>query len=218
LCYIDGNERLHRLRALPLYSRQEGFAMDALLNFFTAFGLSSSAGLNAYIPLLITGLVARYTDLLSLNGPFATLENPWVLLTLAVLLLVEMLVDKVPVADSVNDVIHTVVRPAAGAILFAANTGAVGGLDPTLAVVLGLLAAGAVHATKTAARPVITASTFGVGNPVVSLVEDVISFVASVVAIFAPIVIAIVGTISFLLIGRWWWGRRNRPLPADALL
>ncbi|HEX8683583.1 MAG TPA: DUF4126 domain-containing protein [Ardenticatenaceae bacterium] len=192
--------------------------MESLLSFFTAFGLSSSAGLNAYIPLLITGLVARYTDLLGLSGPFATLENPWVLLTLAVLLLVEMLVDKVPGADSLNDVIHTVVRPAAGAILFAANAGSISYVDPTLAVVLGLLSAGAVHATKTAARPLVTATTFGVGNPVVSFVEDVVSFFVSILAIFAPIIVAIVGTISFLVIGRWWWRRRDHPLPADALL
>ncbi|MDQ4076545.1 MAG: DUF4126 domain-containing protein [Chloroflexota bacterium] len=192
--------------------------MDALLNLFTAFGLSSSAGLNAYIPLLVTGLMARYTDLLTLSGPFEALENPWVLLTLAVLLLVEMLVDKIPAVDSVNDVIHSVIRPAAGAILFAANTGAVTFLDPTLAVVLGLLAAGSVHATKTVARPVVTASTAGVGNPAVSFIEDVISFFASLLAIVVPLVMGVVGIFLFLLIARWWWRRRNEPLSGDVTL
>ncbi len=192
--------------------------MESILSLFTAFGLSSSAGLNAYIPLLITGLVARYTDLLSLSGPFETLENPLVLLTLAVLLLIEMLVDKIPAVDSLNDVIHTVIRPAAGALLFAANAGAISFLDPALAVVLGLLTAGAVHATKTAARPFVTASTGGIGNPIVSVAEDVTATFASLIAIFVPLIMGIIGLFSVLLIGGWWWRRRNHPLAADALL
>jgi hypothetical protein len=192
--------------------------MESVLNLFTAFGLSSSAGLNAYIPLLVTGVVARYTDIITLQGPFATLENPWVLLTLGVLLIIEMLVDKVPAVDSVNDIIHTLIRPAAGAILFAAQAGNIDFMDPTVAVVLGLIAAGSVHATKTAARPMITASTAGFGNPVVSAVEDATSFVASLIAIFLPVLMAILGTIFFLVVTRWWWGRRTRPLPADTSL
>lgn len=192
--------------------------MDALLNVFTAFGLSSSAGLNAYIPLLITGLAARYTDLLTLEGPWAVLENPWVLLTLGVLLLIEMTVDKVPAVDSVNDVIHTVIRPTAGAVLFAANTGAVGSVDPVLAMVLGLLAAGSVHATKTAARPVVTASTAGVGNPVVSFIEDVVAVVTSILAILVPALMALAFVIFLLVAARWWWRRRERQRPLDAAL
>ncbi|MCB0077095.1 MAG: DUF4126 domain-containing protein [Anaerolineales bacterium] len=191
--------------------------MESILALFTAFGLSSSAGLNAYIPLLITGLVARYTDLLTLNGPFATLENPWVLGTLAVLLLIEMTVDKIPALDSLNDVIHTVIRPAAGAILFAANSGAVGGMDPAFAMVLGLLTAGSVHATKAVARPVVTASTAGLGNSVVSAGEDVVATVASLLAIFVPLLMGLVLLVAFFTIGRWWFGRRNRALPSNPI-
>ncbi len=184
--------------------------MDALLNFFTAFGLSSSAGLNAYIPLLITGLVARYTDLLTLTGPFQTLENPYVLLTLAVLLVIEIGVDKIPALDTLNDVIHTVVRPAAGALLFAAQAGVIGEMDLALAAVLGLLAAGTVHATKAAARPVVTTTTAGMGNWLVSAAEDVVSLGASLLAIFLPAVMGIVLLMMLLLIVRWWLGRRTR--------
>ena len=61
------------------------------MDIFSAFGLSASAGLNAYIPLLIVGLLARYTDTISLSQPWDTLTDPWVLLVLAVLLLVEIL-------------------------------------------------------------------------------------------------------------------------------
>jgi len=183
--------------------------MDAILNFFTAFGLSSSAGLNAYIPLLITGLMARYTDLLTLQQPFDTLENPLVLLTLGVLLVIEMFVDKIPALDTVNDVIHTLIRPAAGAVLFAANAGVVGSMDPTLAAILGLVAAGSIHATKTAVRPLITASTAGFGNPIVSFIEDVVAFVASLLAIMMPFLMAFFTIFVFFFIIRWWWRRRT---------
>ena len=192
--------------------------MESILSLFTAFGLSSSAGLNAYIPLLITGLVARYTELLALEGPFAALENPWVLGTLAVLLLIEILVDKIPAVDSLNDVIHSVIRPAAGAILFAANTGTVTSMDPALAVVLGLLAAGSIHATKTVARPAVTATTGGIGNPVVSTVEDVLAVIGSLLAIFLPVVMGVILIVSGVLIGRWWWRRRDRALTRDPVL
>ncbi len=189
--------------------------MDSLFNIFTAFGLSSSAGLNAYIPLLMTGLMARYTSLITLQEPFTALENPWVLGTITVLLLIEMLVDKIPALDSVNDLIHTFIRPAAGALLFAAGSGAVGQMDSAFALILGLLSAGGVHATKTAIRPVVTASTAGIGNPVVSVIEDIIAFVATLLAIVVPVLMAILSAIVFLFIARWWWRRRGQK-PSDS--
>lgn len=184
-----------------------------IFNIFTAFGLSSSAGLNAYIPLLMTGLMARYTSLITLQEPFTALENPWVLGTITILLFIEMLVDKIPALDSVNDLIHTFIRPAAGALLFAAGSGAVGQIDSAFAIILGLLSAGSIHATKTAIRPVVTASTAGIGNPVVSVIEDVIAFVATLLAIVVPVLMAIISAIVFLLIARWWWRRRGRERP-----
>lgn len=183
--------------------------MDAFLNFFTAFGLSSSAGLNAYIPLLITGLVARYTDWLTLSGPFQTLENPYVLITMAVLLVIEMGVDKIPALDTVNDVIHTVIRPAAGAVLFAAQAGVISDMDVALAAVLGLVAAGTIHATKASVRPVVTATTGGLGNAVVSTIEDIVAIGASLLAIFIPAIMAIVLLITVFFIVRWWFARRR---------
>ena len=59
------------------------------MDIFTAFGLSASAGLNAYIPLLIVSLVAKYTDLIELRSPWDTLENWWVIGVLIILSLIE---------------------------------------------------------------------------------------------------------------------------------
>ena len=148
--------------------------MGMVLSVFSAFGLSSAAGLNAYLPLLVVALLARFTDLVKLSPPWDVLTSWWVIGALVVLLIIETLVDKVPAADTANDVINTAIRPAAGAVLFAANSGNLGEVHPVLALICGLLIAGGVHAAKATARPVVTATTAGTGNWLVSTLEDVV--------------------------------------------
>ena len=139
--------------------------MEALFAIFSAFGLSASAGLNAYIPLLVVGVLAHYTDLIKLTPPFDTLANPWILIMLGILLIIEMLADKVPAVNHVNDLIQTFVRPVAGAIVFAAGTNVIHGIHPVVALACGLLVAGGVHLAKSVAvRPLVTATTGGAGN------------------------------------------------------
>lgn len=180
--------------------------MDSLLSVFTAFGLSSSAGLNAYLPLLVVALMARFTDLVSLSSPWDALESWWVIGVLAVLLLIEVLVDKVPAVDSVNDVIQTFIRPVAGAVLFAANAGIIGEAHPVLSLICGLLVAGGVHAAKATARPVVTGASAGTLNPVVSVVEDIVSLVVAILSIVLPLV----GLVLLLLLVVWLIRRRRR--------
>jgi hypothetical protein len=181
---------------------------QAFLSLATAFGLSTAAGLNAYIPLLTVALLARLTPLITLSAPYDALRSWWVIATLAILLAVEILVDKIPAADTANDIVHTFIRPAAGAILFAASTNAIG-LHPVLAAVCGVILAGGVHVAKAGGRPVVTATTAGVGNPIVSIVEDVISFVTSLLAIVAPYVVLTL-IIAALALFIWGLGRRRR--------
>jgi hypothetical protein len=183
--------------------------MDALLGVFSAFGLSASAGLNAYIPLLIVGVLAHYTKLIQLKAPWDLLANPWILILLGILLIIEMLADKIPVVNHINDLIQTIVRPAAGAVAFAASTNVIQGVNPVLAMACGLLVAGSVHLAKSAAvRPLVTATTAGAGNVPVSIAEDLTSTVVSFLSILLPIAIAIlVGIVVLLLL--WWWARRR---------
>ena len=183
--------------------------MSGALSVFTAFGLSSAAGLNAYIPLLVVALLARFTDLIELNAPWNALESPWTLGVLTVLLLIEIVADKIPAVDTVNDVIHTFVRPTAGAILFAASIGTAGKVDSVLAMICGLLLAGGVHATKATARPFITATTAGTMNPVVSTAEDVVSLIVSILSIIAPIMGVVLVVLIAIWFIRWWWRRRR---------
>ena len=124
--------------------------MEALFAIFSAFGLSASAGLNAYIPLLVVGVVAHYTNLIKLAPPFDTLANPYILILLGILLIIEMLADKVPAVNHLNDLVQTFVRPVAGAIAFAAGTNVIQGINPVVALACGLFVAGRVHLAKSA--------------------------------------------------------------------
>ena len=183
--------------------------MDLLTGIFTAFGLSASAGLNAYIPLLLVGLIGRYTDLMNLNAPWDTLSNPWIILMLSGLVIIEMLADKLPAINHLNDLIQTLIRPAAGAVAFAASANVVTDVSPVLALACGLLVAGSVHVAKAGAvRPMVTATTGGAGNIPVSIAEDIISTVLSILAIVLPI---LVGTLMVVLAAFiiWWLYRRS---------
>ncbi len=188
--------------------------MLILANILAAFGLSSSAGLNAYLPLLVVSLAARFTNLIELKSPWDTLENPWVIGALTLLLTIEFFADKIPAVNHANDALQTFVRPTAGAILFAASTNVVSGVNPVVALILGLLVAGGVHAAKSAVfRPAVTATTGGVANPVVSVVEDIAALVISVMAMVLPVLLAsmLIMLTAFVI---WYLWRRSVRVPA----
>lgn len=188
--------------------------MDLFNGILSAFGLSASAGLNAYVPLLVVSVVARYTDWITLAPPWDAMTSGWVIVALIVLGLVEFFADKVPAVNHINDAIQTIVRPAAGAILFAANAQVVSEVHPVLAIVAGLLLAGGVHAAKSAAvRPAVTATTGGTGNVPVSVAEDILATVLSILAVVVPIFIgALVVILTALFV--WWLWRRARAATA----
>lgn len=187
--------------------------MDLLTGVFTAFGLSASAGLNAYIPLLIVGLLGHYTNLINLTSPWDTLASPWIILMLCVLVIIEMLADKVPAVNHINDLIQTFIRPAAGAVAFAASANVVTDVSPVLALACGLLVAGTVHVAKAGAlRPMVTATTGGVGNVPVSIAEDVVSTVLSILAVVVPILVGTLLIVVAAFIVYWLYRRSNRHL------
>jgi hypothetical protein len=183
--------------------------MTSLFGVFTAFGLASSAGLNAYIPLLVVALLSRFTDLIALTTPWDALESWWVIGVLAALLIVEIVADKIPAVDSINDTVQSFVRPAAGAILFASSGGSISHVHPVLAIICGILAAGGVHAVKATARPLVTATSGGMLNPVVSTAEDVTSLVISVLSIAVPILALLLLLLVTIWSVRWLFRRRR---------
>jgi hypothetical protein len=182
--------------------------LEAFSGIFSAFGLSASAGLNAYLPLLIVALVARFTTLIKLSPPYHHLADGWVIGAIAVLLVIELFADRIAGLDTANDILQTFVRPTAGAILFAASGNVIGDMHPVLALICGLIVAGGVHATKATVRPVVTGTSGGLLNPVVSTAEDVTAFVLTVISILIPLLIGFL--LGALFIGVVWWLPRRR--------
>jgi hypothetical protein len=172
------------------------------VELLTGFGLATAAGLNAYIPLLALGLLARFTALVALPPGWAWLENGWVLAIVAALLVVEIVADKVPALDSVNDLIQTVVRPTAGGIVFGSGTaaqttavadpGAFAQSGQWIPVAIGVVTALIVSLTKSAVRPAANVATAGMAAPVLSTIEDGVSVGLVVVAIMVPALVLVV--------------------------
>jgi len=192
-----------------------------VLELLTGAGLAASAGLNAYIPLLALGLLSRYTSLVDLPADWHWLSNGWVMIILGLLLAVELVADKIPAVDHVNDILQTLIRPTAGGLVFAAGSTAetAGVRDPGdffashqwIPLVTGLLMALVVHGAKAAARPVINTMTVGVGAPVVSTVEDGASVGLSFAAILLPVLVAVLLialVLAMVLLWRWRQQRR----------
>lgn len=195
-----------------------------MVELLTGLGLASAAGLNAYIPLLALGLLARFTDLLTLPAGWTWLENPWLLGLLALLLLVDVVGDKVPAVDSVNDVVQTVVRPASGGMVFASGVGAetVAVTDPSamfedwrwVPIAIGVVVALVVHLTKSTVRPVANTATGGLSAPVLSTVEDATSVGLVVAALVVPAVVLLIliaiGIAAWAIVHRRNQRRRER--------
>lgn len=180
------------------------------MDIFTGAGLALPAGLNAYIPLLTLGLLSRFTELVELEAPYDLLASDAGLITLTILLVIELFADAVPGIDHVNDVVQTAVRPATGAIVMLAVEGDAIDMHPLLQIALGVVLAGSVHGVKALGRPLVTGSTGGIGNPVVSTLENVSAAVMSVLAIVAPVLVLVVLVVLLVLAMRWW-SRRRRP-------
>ncbi|TDO09098.1 uncharacterized protein DUF4126 [Mycobacterium sp. BK086] len=194
------------------------------MELMTGFGLATAAGLNAYIPLLAMGLLARFTDLLALPHGWSWLENGWLITIVAVLLAVEIVADKIPALDSVNDVVQTFVRPTAGGIVFgsgtAAQTAAV--TDPGefarsgqwVPIAIGVVTALVVHLTKTTVRPAANVATAGVAAPVLSTLEDIASAALVFIAILIPaLVLLVLIALAWAAVALWRRRRRRNAAP-----
>jgi len=184
--------------------------MELFLGIFSAFGLSASAGLNAYIPLFTIAAIAHFTDWFKLSPPFDILGNPWIIVMLGVLIIIEFLADKIPAFNHFNDLLQTLIRPIAGAIVFAASARVLTDVNPVISLACGLLVAGSVHVAKAGLlRPAVTASTGGAGNIPVSIAEDLVSTITSILAVIVPIIVAC-ATLLFTAFVLWWLIRRSQ--------
>jgi uncharacterized membrane protein len=182
-------------------------------NVSSGSGLSTMAGLRAFLPLALVGLLSRtgFLGLIDLEGtPFAFLEISWVIVLLFTVALFEVGADKVPLLDSVQDLVATPARILAGALIF----GAVMADEATAAMVAGMVGggviAGASHAVKGIIRPGATVATGGSANPFLSLFEDITSALGTVLLLLLPLLGLLVLLFLVFLIFRLTRRRRRK--------
>ncbi|WP_329412340.1 DUF4126 domain-containing protein [Nocardia vinacea] len=159
--------------------------MSALPLIFTA---GWASGVNAYAVVLLLGIFG--VTGLSDEVPEA-LQRTDVLIAAGVLFLIEAVADKVPYLDSFWDAVHTIVRPASGAVVAALLAGQDGSLPQLAAGAVGGTTALASHLVKAGTRMAINTSPEPASNIVMSLVEDLTVGGIVTISIFHPVVAAV---------------------------
>lgn len=185
---------------------------SVLVHVTMGIGLASCAGLRAFLPLFVVGLAGRL-DLVPLSESFTWLESWAAIVVFGVAVVVEVLADKFPIVDNFLDAVQTFVKPIAGALVMATVVEDWTPLYATVFwIVMGGSSAGLVHVTKAKLRLVSTATTAGVGNPVLSTSEDIGALAGTVGSIAVPpvmvFVLAVGGVLAWIVLRRF---RRRTP-------
>lgn len=175
---------------------------------FSAFGFATSAGLNAWITLFLVSVAARL-GFVTLSPPYDIMSSIPVIVGLFIIMLIEGLADKIPVVDHASHLIHGVLQPVAGAIVFASQAGVITSMPPLLAFFIGALVAGTIHATRATVRPIVTASTAGTGNAVVSAGEDAAAVTITIGSIIAPLAVFVAIVFIIVIMVALLWRRRR---------
>ena len=189
-------------------------ATQIILAILLGLGLSAGTGLNTFLPLLLVSAAARFhIDGVTLGEKFEWMTSDVAMIVLIVACVLELIGDKIPTIDHFLDVAGTFLRPLAGSL---AAASVLSQLDPTAAMIVGLVIGAPTsfgfHTLKAGTRVASTATTFGCANPLISLIEDVIAFVLSVIAIFAPIVVPL--ALALLVFVLWKLMQRVRATAA----
>lgn len=192
---------------------------NIVLGLLLGLGLSASTGLNTFLPLLLLSAAARFHIAgVELGTKFEWLTSDAAMITLIIACVIELVADKVPAVDHFLDSVGTFVRPVAGAL---ASASVLTGVDPMVAAIVGIIVGAptslGLHTLKAGTRVASTATTFGCANPVISLIEDVISFCLSVTAIFLPIVVPLLLALLVYALYRVMKRIRRTPPPATAV-
>jgi hypothetical protein len=179
---------------------------EIIVSICLGVGLAASAGFRIFIPLLLLS-VAGYLDYIPLNEGWSWLASPVAMIILAVAALVELVAYYIPYVDNLLDSISVPMAAIAGT---AVMVSVVGDLHPaftwTLAIIAGGGTAAMVSSTTSTARLASTATTGGLGNPVISTVEAGVSTTLSLLSIILPFIAVIF--VAFLILGMRKWYRK----------
>jgi Domain of unknown function (DUF4126) len=174
------------------------------MEVLTGLGLSGAAGLNAWLPAFAGALLTRL-GVVELGEPFDELSKTPLLVVLGVLTAADFVGDKIPAVDHVLHTVGTVIAPISGTVLFTGETDA----SLIVSLIAGGSTAEAVHAARAVVRPLSTATTAGLGNPVLSLIEDAGSATLTLFAFVVP-VLAVLAIVAMLVLACVLWRRRRR--------
>ena len=177
-----------------------------------AIALAAAAGLRAWLPLLVAGVLSKL-EVADLGASFAWLGS-WPALSLfAGATVLEVAGDKIPVVDHALDAVGTFIRPLAGTLAAAAALVHID--DPLVALVVGLIVGAPValapHVAKTTLRGVSTGTTAGLANPLLSVIEDALSLLITVLAFLVPVLTVLLVAMGAWLLWRWLRRRPRRP-------
>jgi hypothetical protein len=176
--------------------------MDALSAAALGIVLAATAGLRAFLPVFSASLAAWMTDL-PLPGNLAWLEKPQTVVIFGVATLLEILGDKIPVVDHALDGIQLLTKPVLAVL---AATPFLYQLAPeysvAIAIVLGAPLALGVHSAKATARLGSTATTAGMGNPLLSVAEDVAAIASIILGFLAPLLALVLMAATIFFIAR----------------
>lgn len=177
-------------------------AMSITLALLLGVGLAASTGLNTFLPLLLLSAAARFQIAgITLGEKFDWLSSDVAIIVLIIASIAEIIADKFPAVDHFLDSIGTFARPVAGAV---AAASVLTDVDPTVAAIVGLIVGAPTsfgfHTLKAGTRVASSATTFGCVNPVLSLIEDILSVAMSLIAIFTPIIVPLVLVLFALLL------------------
>jgi hypothetical protein len=172
--------------------------LELLPTLGRTLGFSFSAGINLYATVAILGLASRY-GWVHLPDQFRVFDNDLVIGAALVLYVVEFVADKVPWVDSMWDAVHTVIRPAGGALIAVATLGEASPAMEGLAALLGGTLAAGSHFTKAGTRAVANTSPEPFSNWILSLTEDAFVIGLGFVALKYPSIAALVVIVAVVL-------------------
>lgn len=185
--------------------------MNFLMALMIGVGLSAACGFRVFVPMLGAG-IAGYTGHLELNESMIWLQNPLTIGALTVATLLEIGAYYVPWIDNMMDTVATPAAVIAGTIMTASMVGDVSPmLKWSLALIAGGGAAGTVQVATTLVRGTSSATTGGLGNPIVSTGELAAASGITLLAVIAPILIILVlFLITFWVVKRFVKRRSNK--------
>jgi hypothetical protein len=172
--------------------------MDLLQTLGLALGAGFSSGLNLYATIATLGLLQRF-GIIHLPVSLHVLSHPWVLGIAIALYAIEFLADKIPYVDSVWDLVHTLIRPPAAALLaYGATVAAPAEWRWGAALLAGGVALTS-HSAKASTRAAANTSPEPFSNWLLSLGEDTLAVWLTWMATVHPAATIVVVSLLLLL-------------------